>query len=171
MADTATKLPVKSDDKAVAKGDLPWSPFESLRSEIDHLFDDFSLAPWRRPLGRPSFGKFLAPITSPAIDLVEKEKAYEITAEVAGMDPKEIEVRLSNGILTIKGEKRDDKDEKRGEYYVSERRYGSFQRSFQLPQGVDAEKIDASLSNGILTVNLPKSAEAQKTERTIPIAG
>lgn len=171
MADTATKLPVKSGDKSVTRDDLPWSPFESLRSEIDRLFDDFTPAPYRRPFGRLSFGKFPAPVISPAIDLVEKEKAYEVTAEVAGMDPKEIKVRLSNGILTIKGEKHDDKEEKKDEYYVSERRYGSSQRSFQLPQGVDAAKIDASLNSGILTVNLPKSGESRKTERKIQISG
>ncbi len=71
--------------------------------------------------------------------------------------------------MTIKGEKRDEKEEKKKDYYLSERRYGSFQRSFGVPDGVDADKITASFKNGVLTVILPKSAEAQKSEKKIAI--
>jgi HSP20 family protein len=85
------------------------------------------------------------------------------------MDEKNIEVNFSDGTLTIKGEKKDEKEEKNKDYYLSERRYGSFQRSFSVPDGVDAEKIEAAFKNGILTVTLPKTPEAQKKEKKIEI--
>jgi len=106
---------------------------------------------------------------APAMDLVEKDKEYEITAELPGIDEKNVEIKLSNHTLTIKGEKREEKEEKDKDYYLSERRYGSFQRSFQVPEGVDADKIDASFTKGVLTVKLPKTAEAQKAEKKITV--
>jgi HSP20 family protein len=106
---------------------------------------------------------------APAIDVVEKEKAYELTAELPGMDDKNIEVAVSDNRLIIKGEKKEEKEEKEKNYYLSERRYGSFQRSFDLPAGVEADKIDAKFSKGVLTITLPKSAEAQKKQRKIAV--
>src|SRR5262249_14714840 len=102
---------------------------------------------------------------APAVDIVEKEKAYEITAELPGMDESNIDVKFSDGTLTIKGEKRGEREEKKKDFYLSERRYGSFQRSFGVPDGVDADKIEASFKNGVLTVTLPKTAQAQRSEK------
>jgi len=85
------------------------------------------------------------------------------------MDEKNVEVLFSDGVLTIKGEKQEEKEEKKKDYYMSERRYGSFRRSFEVPEGVDAEKIEASFKNGVLSVTLPKSPEAQKKEKKIPV--
>ena len=169
MADTATKLPVKTDDKAVKTPDLGWLPFESLRREVDRLFDDFTPTFWHRPFGRLSQAKPFSVITAPAVDVAEKENAYEITAELPGIDAKNVDVKLSNSTLTIKGEKQEVKEEKDKEYFLSERRYGSFQRNFQLPEGIDAAKIEAPFANGVLTVVLPKTAEARKGERKIAI--
>ena len=106
---------------------------------------------------------------APAVDVAEKDKEYEITAELPGMDEKNIEIKLSNGTLTIKGEKKEEKEEREKDYYVSERRYGSFMRSFQVPEGVDTGKIEATFSKGVLNVKLPKTAEAQKSEKTISV--
>ncbi len=85
------------------------------------------------------------------------------------MSEKNVEIKLSNHTLTIKGEKSEEKEDKRKDYYLSERRYGSFQRSFQLPEGVDADKIEARFANGVLSVKLPKTAEAKKAEKTIAV--
>jgi HSP20 family protein len=95
---------------------------------------------------------------------VEKDKEYEITAELPGMD-----VKLSNDMLTIKSEKKEEKEEREKDYYVSERRYGSFMRSFQVPEGVATGKIEATFSKGVLNVKLPKSPEAQNSEKTISV--
>ncbi len=95
--------------------------------------------------------------------------SYEVTAELPGMDPSNITVKFSTGTLTIKGEKKEEKEEKGKDYVLSERRWGSFQRSFRVPTSIDEEKIEATFSNGVLTIVLPKSAEAQQAEKTIDI--
>ncbi len=81
------------------------------------------------------------------------------------MDEKDIEVNVANGALTIKGEKKEEKEEKQKDYYVSERRYGSFERYFELPDGVDAGKIEAAFKNGVLRVTLPKTAKRRSLPR------
>lgn len=171
MAEAATKLPVQKST-VPAKTERR-APFESLRREIDALFDDFRPFDWRLP--SKMFG-FEVPRLSaaewqiaPAIDLIEKDDTYEITAELPGLDEKDVEVRLSNHTLTITGEKSEEKEDKRKDYYLSERRYGSFQRSFQLPEGADSDKIDARFAKGVLTVTLPKTTEAKKAEKKIAI--
>jgi HSP20 family protein len=85
------------------------------------------------------------------------------------MDEKNIEIKLSNGTLTIKGEKSEEKEEREKDYYVSERRYGSFMRSLRVPEGVDRDKIEATLKNGVLKVTLPKTAAARSSEKKISV--
>lgn len=139
------------------------------------MFDDFGWGISRRPGGRtlfdvePFWRGELGFSKAPAVDIAEKEKEYEVTAELPGLDESNVEVKFADGLLTIKGEKREDKAERKKDYYLSERRFGSFQRSFQVPDGVDADKIEARFKNGVLTVSLPKSAEAQKKEKKIAI--
>ncbi len=176
MNDVTTKSPAKVEAKETTRATpAEWSPFESLRRQIDRVFEDFGGGFWPPPARRSLFG--IEPFwrgepawdTKPAVDVVEKDKAYEVTAELPGMDEKNIEVQFSDGVLTIKGEKKEETEEKKKDYYVSERRYGSFRRSFQVPDGVDPEKIDASFKNGVLTVTLPKSPETQKKEKKITV--
>ena len=175
MAENVSRLPVKVEKQARMPSMLQdWHPFGSLRREIDRLFTDFDRG-WRWPLRGSLFD--LAPTwptemtfgTVPAVDVAEKDNQYQISAELPGMDQNNIEVTLSNGVLTIKGEKKEEKEESKKDYYLSERRYGSFQRSFQVPEGVDAEKIEANFKNGILSVSLPKTAAAQKDQKKIAI--
>lgn len=171
MTAAATKLPVQKSTTPVKAEQ--WAPFENLRREIDHLFDDFHPFDWRLP--SKMFGLEIPRISraawqiAPAIDLVEKDDAYEITAELPGLDENNVEVGFSDHTLTIRGEKSEEKEDKRKDYYLSERRYGSFQRSFQLPDGVDGDKIDARFAKGVLTVKLPKTAEARKAEKKIAV--
>ena len=130
---TETKLPVtkKSSEPALA-GDA-WRPFEVLRKEVDRLFDEFGDDFWRRPFRslaglEKSWAQKL--VASPAIDVAETDKAYEITAELPGIDQKNIEVNVANGGITIRGEKEQETEEKKKDYYLSEPRYGSFERYF-----------------------------------------
>ena len=158
-----SKVSVKTDKMAITTPQ-PWKPFETLRREVDRLFEDFDGGFWR-----PSFRYPEAVFKSAPVDVGETDKAYEVTAELPGMDEKNIEVKLANGSLTIKAEKQEDKEEKDKDYYIRERSFGSFLRTFQIPDGVDQDKIDASYKNGVLTVTLPKSVEAQKAEKKITI--
>ena len=173
MAETVTKLPVKQE-KTERSSIGAWQPFESLRQEVNRLFDDFGWGSWQ-PFPRslfaaePLFRRGLMRATMPAVDLVESDKAYEVTAELPGMDEKNIDVKVTDGRLTIKGEKQEEKEEKKKDYYLHERRFGSFERSFELPESVDAEKIEASFKKGVLTVTLPKKAEAQKPAKKIEV--
>lgn len=172
MAEVASKLPIKTGEKA-AEMTTPgrgWATFDNLRHEIDRVFDSFH-AGWRLPFGLPAFDlpRERTVAIVPAVDVVEKETAYEITAELPGMDDKDIELKLASGTLTIKGEKKDEKEEKDKDHYLCERHYGVFQRVFRLPEGIDEEMITANFAKGVLTVTLPKTPEAQKAEKKISV--
>jgi HSP20 family protein len=131
-----------------------WEPFEHFRREMDRLFDDFSSDFWRGSLF--DIGPFrraeAAFRTMPAVHVSETDEAYEITAELPGLDEKNIEVKLANGVLSIEGEKQEDKEEKEKDYYRRERSFGSFEHSFQVPEGVEEDKIVASFKNGVLSL-------------------
>lgn len=152
-----------------------WDPFASLHTEMDQLFNALRGGLWPSLSGRtgseptrtgPSLsGQMLAP----AVDIAEKNGQYELTAELPGLDPEQVEVKLSDGRLTIKGEKKEEKEEEKEGYYLSERRFGSFQRSFAVPEGIDADKIVAEFKNGVLKIMLPKTPEAQQKEKKISI--
>ena len=174
MDETASKVPVTEEAPERSTESQTWRPFESLRREVDRLFEDFDRDLWR-PLRRSAFD--VEPFWrcqlkwggAPAVDVVETDNAYELTADLPGIDEKNIEVKLAQGGLTIKGEKQEEKEEKKKDYYVHERHIGSFERHFALPEGVDTDKIEASFKNGVLTVRLPKKSEAIKPEKKIEI--
>lgn len=175
MAESATKLPVKTEASAPATKAAEWQPFETLRNQVDRLFHDFQTGFLQAPSYRslfdmePFWRRDFGFAVTPAVDIVEKDKAFEVTAELPGLDAKNIDIQLVDRMLTIKGEKQEEKEEKTKDRYVSERRYGSFRRTLQVPGSVDVEKIEASYKSGVLTVTMPKSAEAQKNQKTIPV--
>ncbi len=177
MAEAVSKVPVKTEEKTPKRATplQALQPMESLRRDIDRLFEGFDRDYWRFPSGRsifdvePFWRRELSWPAAPAVDVTESDKAYEVTAELPGMDEKNIEVKVANGNLTIKGEKQEEKEEKKRDYYLQERHFGSFERRFQLPEGVDTGKIEASFKKGVLTVTLPKKPEAQKPEKKIDV--
>lgn len=144
-----------------------FQPWQSYLNEMDRLFDRFST-----DFGLPSFARFWdggRTIAAPAVDVSEDDKAYIVKAELPGMEDKDIDVSVSNGMLILKGEKKKETEEKKTNYYLSERSYGAFQRAFELPYGVDQEKIAAEFAKGVLTITLPKSAEAQRQQMKIAV--
>lgn len=177
MSETGSKLPVKKEGSEVQRSSATqnWHPMASLRREIDRLFEDFGfsdrLAPFRRSLFdiEPFVGRERLMVSAPAVDISETDNAYQITADLPGLDEKDIEVKLANGCLTIKGEKHEDKEEKNKDYYLHERSFGSFERLFRLPEGVDADKIEASFEKGVLAVSLPKTPDSRKSEKKIAV--
>jgi HSP20 family protein len=172
MTENLTKLPIGKDQQTAKPVERPRMPLDMLRQEVDRLFEDFHPFSWRLPFGLPARAELGAGtdwMPAPAVDMTEKNDCYEITAELAGLDDKNIEVKLANGVLSIRGEKSEEKQEEKKDYHLSERRYGSFQRSFRVPEGVDVDKIEATISKGLLTISLPKSAEAVQNEKKIDI--
>ena len=169
---TETKLAVTKKPSEPARAGEVWRPFEALRKEIDRVFEDFGDDFWRRPFRSLAGFERAWPsrlAATPPVDVSETDKAYEVTAELPGLDEKNIEVNVAHGGLTIKGEKKEEKEEKKKDYYVCERRYGSFERYFDLPEGVDADKIEATFNKGVLKVTLPKTAEAQKPAKKVEV--
>jgi len=175
------KKPVKSETPAetapAPRTGTQVHPLQQLREEMDQLFDGFfsrsffprggrDLWNWEpfRALGGD--GRFVAPI-----DLKESKTGYTLEAELPGMSEKDIELELHDGVLTLKGEKRSERDEKKDDYHVTERSFGSVRRTLRLPEGVEEDKISADFKNGVLTVTLPKSKEARQKARKIAVKG
>lgn len=143
----------------------PWRPFrdmERMRREMDRLWDSFFEERPRRKV--EEVGEWL-----PSLDLPETKNDLVVKAELPGLDPKDIDISLSDCVLTIKGEKKQGKEEKEENYHLIERSYGSFTRSVRLPGDVQSDKITASYKNGVLRVTLPKSEEAKKKEIKIKV--
>lgn len=169
------KLPVKNSDQPLAPPSNWPEPMQRLRREIDRIFDEFDGSGWRAPFRnslfdiRPSWPRFASWVAAPAIDVVETPQAYEVTAELPGVEDKDIDVSMSNGFLVIKGEKRKEHEENKKGYYSHERQYGSFERRFAVPEGIDTAKIEAVFKKGVLTITLPKTAEAIKAEKKIAV--
>jgi HSP20 family protein len=147
-------------------------PFEDFRGEIDSLhrtLDRLFENAWGGAL--PSlFAE--TPRTRdlvPRADVAEDDKSFRVTIELPGMIEKDVAVSLTDRVLTIRGEKKEEKETKDKDVYRSERRYGSFRRAFELPAEVDASKIEASFKNGVLTIDLPKTKEAQDKVKQIQV--
>ncbi len=144
-------------ERNVARSDA--APFASLQREIDRLFDDFTR-------GFPSLGGAGltgagSPALVPSMDVTETDKEFEITAELPGLEDKDVQVNVADNTLTIRGEKKAEKEEKDKNYHLVERSYGSFVRSLDLPAGINPDGIRASIANGVLKVTVPKPAAAQ----------
>jgi HSP20 family protein len=137
-------------------------PFLTFRQDMNRLFDDFFGGSGLAPLSAFPEGMDLF---SPRVDVVETESEVRVSAELPGLDDQDIDVSLSRDVLTIKGEKKQEKKEKGRNYYRTERSYGSFQRSVPLPCEVDADKVDAVFQKGVLTITLPKAGEAKDRKR------
>ena len=142
-------------------------PFSAMRAEMDRVFDSFL----GRDVGRfPSLWRENgSEIVVPRIDVRETDGEIVVEAELPGMDQKDVNVTLRDGVLTIKGEKKSERDEKQADYHLTERSYGSFERSFRLADDVDDEKIKAAFDKGVLKVSMPKRPESVKAEKKIPI--
>lgn len=136
----------------------PWTGFTSLKKEMDRLLDrfDFDLPEFR------GLGEW-----TPALDFKETPDAFVATVEVPGIDPKELEVNVEGQVLTVKGEKKQEREEKGEQYYRMERSWGAFARSLRLPAPVDADKVTAAFKNGVLTVTLPKAPGSKGTKVTV----
>ncbi|MBI1774008.1 MAG: Hsp20/alpha crystallin family protein [Proteobacteria bacterium] len=138
-------------------------PFAHLQGEMNRMFNDA----FRGYVAYPGNGG--ADALAPSIDVKETDAAFEIEAELPGVDEKDIEVSFQNDVLTIKGEKKLEKEESKKGYHMSERSYGAFRRSFELPSGIDGSKVTAAYTKGVLKVTLPKAPQAPASVKKIAI--
>lgn len=145
-------------------------PFALLHRQMDDLFERF-FRDWEDPfaIAGPVGGAGAEGMMMPSVDVAETEDEVQVTADLPGLTEKDVEVSLDNQILTLHGEKRMDREEKKKNWHVIERAYGSFHRSIPLPSGLDERRIKAQFKNGVLTVRLPKTPEAKSRRRTIAI--
>jgi len=171
MTNKSTQVEVKKGGSG-QPGAPAQHPFRSLRDQIDRLMEEFDrgLFP-SRWLEMPPFSRLTSEIRGlvPAVDVIDEEKAYRVTAELPGLTDKDIEVTKDGDLLTIRGEKKEEREEKEKGYFLSERHFGSVERSLRLPEGIDDSKIEAKFENGVLTVILPKTPEAVSKPKKIAI--
>lgn len=180
MPEISKRQTEKSTDVSRApRRDQPSHPLVNLRDEIDRLFEDFTggASPFAWPsrffesaAGAPQATPFGSARTMvPATEVAETEKEYRFTFDLPGIDQKSVDISLDEDILTVKAENQEERDEQNETYHLTERRYGTYQRSFRLPEDADGEKIKADMKNGVLTLAAPKKAEAKKNVRKISI--
>ena len=137
-----------------SKGLVPWRDF-------DRVFDRFFTAPWPETNSVATW--------SPAVDIEETDKEIILTADLPDVAEKDLDVKVEEDVLTLKAERKFEKESKEKNFHRLERAYGSFHRSFGLPEGVDVDKIKAKYDKGVLRVTLPKRPEKQKKMRQISV--
>ena len=147
---------------------IPWKevyPLAEFQSEIDSLFDHFfdltaanDFAPWEKLIFR-----------SPAVDMEETDKEIIVKAEMPGLEPKDFQISLTDNMLTIKGEKQEEKTEEKKNYHMVERHHSSFYRSIPLPSEVKGDKVEANYSKGIIEIKLPKSKPQKSKKITVHV--
>ena len=160
-------VPLRKTNGGLVNGRDEMDPFSQLHHEIDRVFSNF-MTDWpltgRMSLMDRRFGKFV-----PDVDITESDKEFRVTAELPGMDENDLDVSYVEGLLTIKGEKREEHEEQRGDSYRLERQFGAFERTIPLPSGVNPDKAKASFKKGVLSITLPKTEEARSNKKIIRI--
>jgi len=155
-------IPWKREEKTVPVTREEEHPMQTLQRDMNQLFDEFfkgfGVAPFR------AFEEAWD-VFSPRVDVTESDDQIQVSVELPGMDEKDIDVSLSHDVLTISGEKKEETEDRSKSYYRIERSYGSFRRSIPLPCGVETDKTEAVYKKGVLTIMLPKTAEAKCQKR------
>ena len=156
-------IPWKKEDRQLARGQASEEPVLTLQRRMNSLFDDFfgrsPLDLW--PAGADGF--------APRVDVSETGNEVRVSAELPGLDEKDVEVTVTGNLLSIKGEKKEEHEERHGDYWHTERSYGHFERSFELPQGLEPDKTQATFRKGVLKVTIPKAPGAQSTVKKIEL--
>ncbi|PYL08281.1 MAG: hypothetical protein DME33_07725 [Verrucomicrobia bacterium] len=151
----------RNDERSLAR--RADDPFNYLRNQINRVFDDFWGESWLEPHREMAAGFW------PQVDVTETEKEIKVSAEIPGVEPKDLDVSVEDGMLTIKGEKKYEREEKEKGQYRMERSYGSFERAIELPAEVDESKAKAEFKKGVLRLTLPKRPGAPSRRKKIPV--
>ncbi len=150
----------RDSDIAVRQEKSPATVYDEFNRLFNEFFENSWMTPWNERLNE----------FSPRVNVTEREKEIEVTAELPGLKEDDIDITIARDVLTIKGEKKQETEDKGDNYYRMERSYGKFSRVIPLPAGVvDNEHVEATFNNGVLTINLPKLEEAQHISRRITV--
>jgi HSP20 family protein len=183
MSAKVSNVDVKSEGPTSRSAKMPatgsHAPPTGMRGELDRVVNRFFPEGWpfmnvaglmdlepMRSMRNTALGGLMESAKS---DVSETDSEYEISVELPGIDEKDIELGVSDGVLTLKAEKKAEREEKKKDYHLTERSYGSVRRSFRIPDGVETDKIKAAFSKGVLEVTLPKTREAKAKQRKIPV--
>lgn len=164
MSDLTTAPPRRLGASRFDLGPTVWEPLGKLRNELDRLFDDFVVRP-----GAPSVVQRMLGAAMPALSMTEDETGYQISAELPGLELDDVEVTVAENGLRIAGEKREEREEKSRDCFVSERRYGSFERLVDLPSDADRSSVEATFSKGVLTIRFKRDQQAKPAVQRIAI--
>jgi HSP20 family protein len=165
IARNSPKSSVPSASGLHVFGDNIWEPLARFRSEFDRMFDDFPMRSLPSGVTRR-----IQAFSGPALEFKDKDSEYELIAEVPGMKAEDIELKVTEGVLRLSGNRKEEKEGNENGFLFSERHYGHFERAIQLPTGIDEGKITAKAHDGLLSIHLPKSKESIERERKIPIS-
>jgi HSP20 family protein len=183
MAEKSGNVTVKKNGGEGKQGraplPAPYGPMSGMRGELDRMFNRFFPEGWPHmsignlmdfdPFRGVSGFETGTALQSAKADISETDSEYEISVELPGIEEKDIELDVSEGMLTLLAEKREEREEKKKNYHLTERSYGRVRRSFRVPEGVEVGKIKAEFSKGVLQVTLPKTKEAKAKQRKIPV--
>ena len=154
----------RGNEIAVRQDNSNTTVYDQFNQMFDEFFENSWMTPWSERFG-DRFNEF-----SPRVNVTEREKEFELTAELPGLSENDIDITLNRDAITLKGEKKQETEDKGDNFYRMERSYGKFSRTIPLPTGViDNEKVDAEFKNGILTITLPKREDAQPVSRRIAV--
>jgi len=157
-------IPWKKENSLISRKN-DGDPVLQVQNRINSMFDDF--------FGKSGFGLSNSLGSSfahmPKIDVSETDREVRISAELPGMEEKDVDLTVTGNFLTIKGEKNEEKEEEKGEFWHSERSYGFFERTVELPEAVDMDKIEAKFKKGVLRITAPKKPEAVSSRKKIPL--
>jgi HSP20 family protein len=151
----------KNEERSLAQG--AGEPLSHLRNQINRVFNDFFGESWLTPRREMAAGFW------PQVDVTETDKEIKVSADIPGVEPKDIDVSVEDGMLIIKGEKKYEREEKEKGQYRMERSYGSFERAIELPAEVDESKAKAEFKKGVLRLTLPKRPGAPSRRKKIPV--
>lgn len=167
----STKLVPWRRHADIATSEKNEHPFLTLQRQMNRLFDENFMGSWGDGLRWPLAGNPMRhmPFDAPRADIAETDTEVEVTADLPGLDEKDVQVTLEDNLLNIHGEKKAEHEERKKNYHLMERSYGAFQRTIPLPSGIDQKKVKATFKQGVLQVKLPKLPEAQAQSKQIKI--
>ncbi len=164
---------MKSPVEVPSGGEVPtFEPFQTLRKQVDDLFTNFTVSWPHFEMPKIEWPTLAGAGEESAIakfDLSENGNSVKVVADIPGVDEKDVEVLVRDGVLTIKGKKDSEREEEGEDFYISERSFGSFSRAFRLPDGVDEQAVVADFDKGVLTVTLPKTSKIKTEARRVPV--